>query len=436
MKNRSLPTRLKAYVWFNKLLKLTLGFYLKRRFHLRAVSRRALFKTRPPYLLLPNHVGYWDPFMVGLFVPQPVHFVAADAVFRSPVMRRLLSLVGAVPKTKGVSDLEMLRQLLRIRDAGGVMSLFAEGGRSWDGTTLPLMAGTAKLVKFLRIAVICPKFRGGYLAHPRWSRSPRSGPLYIDYIPVLSAEEVRRLSLQEIEDRLIRALAHDEHAWREAAAVSYRARRPAEYAEHVLFLCPACESLATIHSHRKTLRCNACGFTARLDANGRISCAAATSGAAHSPGSAANREFRCLRDWHQWELRQIDTIVERYLRKAAAAASSGARRPLIRESGIVCRRGFRTNRLHEHGTGVLQLDADELRFTPGAVESNATAAAAEEEALRLPLAALRGVNIQLQRELELYVGDTLYTFTPLSARVSMYKWERLMSALIRLGAAG
>lgn len=61
-------------------------------------------KLSPPYLLLSNHVGFWDPFIAGHFIPHFTHFVSSDAVFRNPLLRFFLTRLGTIPKKKNMCD--------------------------------------------------------------------------------------------------------------------------------------------------------------------------------------------------------------------------------------------------------------------------------------------------------------------------------------------
>jgi hypothetical protein len=57
-----------------------------------------------PYLILANHVGFWDPFVAGYFLPHFTHFVSSDAVFRNPLLRFFLTRLGTIPKKKNMRD--------------------------------------------------------------------------------------------------------------------------------------------------------------------------------------------------------------------------------------------------------------------------------------------------------------------------------------------
>jgi 1-acyl-sn-glycerol-3-phosphate acyltransferase len=336
-------------------------------------------------------------------------------------MRILLSVLGAIPKTKGVADMETVRHILHIRDGGGVIGVFPEGQRSWDGRTLPLLDSTAKLVRLAKVPVLTPLFKGGYLSHPRWARSPRRGCLTVQFQLGLTAAEASTLSSEEIHRRLTQLLDYDEHAYQQSAMIPFRGRHLAEHLEHVLFLCPHCNGMATLRSEDDRYSCEACGYTVRYDEHGGLSLVHAggeghrRAGSAGSGGTDITAEplhFATVRDWHQWERR---TFAE-YLQLAAAAASDSA---ILRDDRIVLQRGFRTSRIRTVGRGELRLYPDRMVF-------------ADEKAVAhvFPLKQLQGLNVQLKQKLELYLGEDLYTLDPEDPRTSMYKWEFAVNTLL------
>jgi 1-acyl-sn-glycerol-3-phosphate acyltransferase len=61
---------------------------------------KAVYSTRGPFLILPNHTNQWDPFLVSFPILRPIRWVASDAAFRD-AFKTVLLLGGAIPKVKG-----------------------------------------------------------------------------------------------------------------------------------------------------------------------------------------------------------------------------------------------------------------------------------------------------------------------------------------------
>ncbi len=404
---------IRAYSLFIRFLRVVLGVYLKLRFNMKAENHGLIARLKPPYLVLPNHVGYWDPFMVSIFVPQAIHWVAADANFRSRVLRRFLGLVGAIPKAKAVTDFEAIRYILSVRESGGVVGVFAEGQRTWDGATLPLLYSTAKLVRLMKSPVVTPIFLGGYFSHPRWSHKPRRGRLTVQFKLALTAEETRTLSVDQIYDRLTAALAHDDYAYQSQQMIPYRGDRLAEDLEHTLFVCPACRGMATLRSRGSRFGCRSCGYAVRYTERGFL----------RSENEGEEARFETIRDWHRWQLAELSSLIEEgvatYLRDGT---------PILEDRDIQVSRGYRSSRLTRLGSGRLRLLPDRLAFELATDDGAA-------KPLEIPLEGIRGLNVQLTRHLELYYKGQLYVFFPASRKVSAYKWQNAVETLSQRNAA-
>ena len=84
-------------------------------------------------LICANHINALDPPVVGITAPRPVHFMAKEELFKTPILKPLLPKLNAFPVKRGLSDREALRRALAILKGGEVMGLFPEGTRSKDG---------------------------------------------------------------------------------------------------------------------------------------------------------------------------------------------------------------------------------------------------------------------------------------------------------------
>jgi len=399
MKGRKERYRLRINRYFYRILQLTLGTYLRIKFNIKTSGVEEIDSLSGPFLLLANHVGYWDPFLAGAALRQPVQFVAADANFRSRIQRFGLRLVGAIPKTKAVSDLETIRGIRAVRDAGGVIGVFPEGERNWDGVTLPILPATVKLVKLLRIPVVTAIFAGGYFSHPRWAAHPRRGTLNIHYRLAFTAEQIKVMSVPELLVALQTELTHDEYEWQSDKMVRYAGKRLAEDMENAVFICPSCRASDTLQSQEDVIRCTECGFSARYLDTGYLE------------PSQAEHGFTTLRDWNRW---QLEILRERL----ASPEAQERTRPLFTLNEVDLSVGYRTDRLRSGGTGTLLLFGDRLEFT------------GEDGSVRVfPLERASGVAIQYTQNLEFYLDDTLYVLCPRNVKASMYKWDMAIRML-------
>jgi 1-acyl-sn-glycerol-3-phosphate acyltransferase len=84
-------------------------------------------------LLCSNHIHNFDPIIVGIMAPRPVHYMAKEEIFRVPVLGNIVRKCNAFPVKRGFNDREALRTGLKILKDGHVFGLFPEGTRSKNG---------------------------------------------------------------------------------------------------------------------------------------------------------------------------------------------------------------------------------------------------------------------------------------------------------------
>lgn len=258
------------FMWFTWLLRHTYGLWLKRAYRITALNAELFRDLKPPFIVVGNHTTLLDPFIANAFIPYPVHWVASDGNMRNPIMRFLLiKLVGSIPKSKAIPDLETVNWIVEIiRRKKGVVGVYPEGQSSWNGTAMPAFPATAKLLKLLKAPVVMAKTMGGYLTKPRWSHVRRPGSVEISYSILFTPEQLRAMSAEEIDRVLNDALAFDDTAWCKSKGLRFESERGAESLELALHVCPACGGLATMHSRGTEFRCERCGFAAVYQPDG------------------------------------------------------------------------------------------------------------------------------------------------------------------------
>ena len=92
-------------------------------------------------LLCANHIHNFDPIIVGIMAPRPVHYMAKEEIFSVPVLGNIVRKCNAFPVKRGFSDREALRMGLKILKDGHVFGLFPEGTRSKNGELGKGLAG-------------------------------------------------------------------------------------------------------------------------------------------------------------------------------------------------------------------------------------------------------------------------------------------------------
>jgi 1-acyl-sn-glycerol-3-phosphate acyltransferase len=83
-----------------------------------------------PLLLAPNHFSQMDHFFVGLYLRRKIRFMAKSQMFGPPVLTYVYKHGGVFPVRRGRHDEEAFKTAFTILEQGGMLLVYAEGGRS------------------------------------------------------------------------------------------------------------------------------------------------------------------------------------------------------------------------------------------------------------------------------------------------------------------
>ncbi len=383
-----------ANPYVHRLLRYIARRVLLAVFRVETVDRELINRASGPFILMGNHSSVIDPFIVGVFVNKPIHYVVSDSQFRSRLLSWVLGLAGSIPKTKVMSDLDTVKKIIAVKSAGGVIGIFPEGQSSWDGHNLPIVRATDKLVKSLKIPVYIARIEGAYLSWPRWARRPRRGRIRITFERLFTGDDLKSLPVTAVGERLETALAVDAFEFQNLAGYTYRGPRLAEYLERILFVCPGCSRIGTLRSHRRRVSCTSCGHSVLFNNRGFF-----------EPRRGPVR-FETVREWNLW---QMDQFAERLDTLTAATTADTV---LLEEPDVIIREGFKTQPLKTLGNATMTLYRDQLVLS-----------LREGIRIELPLRAVEGINVQNNEHLEFYAFMNLYRISTASPRGNTFKWD-------------
>jgi 1-acyl-sn-glycerol-3-phosphate acyltransferase len=223
-------------------------------------------------LIVANHATLFDPIWVYAMLKRPVYFAANEDLFRKRFLGRLISWFGAFPKRKASSDMTALRSIFSIVEKGGLVGLFPEGVRTWDGTNQPLFTGIAKLIRRLGVPVYACRLEGAYLVYPRWARHWRRIPLKGVFSRLYDGKDI-----PGDDDRILSDLAAAIHGTDFEAplpAASIRRGGLAVNVTRVLYRCPSCGTMEGLKLVRpfssNMIECSSCFSSWVMDVGCRL----------------------------------------------------------------------------------------------------------------------------------------------------------------------
>ena len=84
-------------------------------------------------VLCSNHFNFWDPVLIAAFMKRKVHFMAKAELFQYPILKWILTRLGAFPVKRGVGDRKALKSAIDLLENDKVFGIFPEGTRSKTG---------------------------------------------------------------------------------------------------------------------------------------------------------------------------------------------------------------------------------------------------------------------------------------------------------------
>jgi 1-acyl-sn-glycerol-3-phosphate acyltransferase len=116
--------------------------------------------ARGPYLIVANHISWYDPPAIEFALGVAIRYMAKQEVFRAPIVGGVLHAIGNFPVRRGEADRGALETALRVLAAGEPVGYFPEGTRSRDGTLRRAKPGIAFLARRSGAPIVPVAIRG------------------------------------------------------------------------------------------------------------------------------------------------------------------------------------------------------------------------------------------------------------------------------------
>ena len=235
------------------ILRNVLGAYCRWKYGIRIEPFREQGKRA--YLVLLNHQTGFDQFFVAKAFRGPVYYLASEDIFSMGWVSRLIQwLVAPIPIRKQTTDLQAVKNCIKVAREGGTLCIAPEGHRTFHGKTVYIKPAIASLAKKLGLPIAIFRIEGGYGVQPRWSDVVRRGSMRGYVSRVIEPEEYAPMSNAQLDEMICRLLQVDE------ANVSGRFchKKNAEFLERAMYVCPRC-GLSEFESHDDVIHCKKCG---------------------------------------------------------------------------------------------------------------------------------------------------------------------------------
>lgn len=103
-------------------------------------------RNEGPLILIGNHYSMLDVFFPVLITDRPVRFIAKAELWNGGLMKKFVQTCGCIPAKRDGTDIQAVKDAMRILKDGGVINIFPEGMRNKSYLEfLPFHGGAAAL---------------------------------------------------------------------------------------------------------------------------------------------------------------------------------------------------------------------------------------------------------------------------------------------------
>lgn len=257
---------------------------------------------KPPYFMLSNHNSVYD-MALSITVNHPhrvYNVVALDGLY--DFSEGLMRSIGTIAKRKFIKDITLLKNMKYVithrKDA--IVMMYPEAKYSLHGCTSYLPPSLGKLAKFLGVPVVTVNLNGCYVNAPQWHKEFRNknGKFAARIKQTITAEELKTLSEDELNAKIVQDLQYDDFKWQKDNNVIIDLPNRAERLNSILYKCPNCGVEHKTVGKGIYLECTACGKKWEMTELGEMK------------ALEGETEYSHIPDWFNWEKACVEEEVK------------------------------------------------------------------------------------------------------------------------------
>ena len=256
---------------------------------------------KEPCLILMNHSSFIDMKIASrIFFPRRYGIVCTSDSFVGGFMSLLMRLLGCIPTRKFVTDVSLIKDMeYMLKKKKCSILMYPEASYSFDGTATPLPRKMGVLLKKLGVPVVTVITQGAFTREPLYNcLQKRKVNVRADVKVLATAEELKTLSVGELDAKLDEAFSFDSFRWQQENKICVDEPFRGEGLNRILYKCPHCGVEGKTEGKGITLTCHNCGKEYTLTELGYLEAA---------DGDAA---FTHIPDWYRWEREQVRKELE------------------------------------------------------------------------------------------------------------------------------
>lgn len=184
-----------------------LDAFLKGAIHLLRLKVEATglenLKDQSPFIFVGNHQSNYDTIIHKVYLPNPLIFIAKEAIFTWPVIGPMARLIGNVPIQRD-NDREAIKALIKgidIYEKHHIsIGIYPEGTRSKMNAMIPFKAGALKLAMKPQAKIIVGAIYNTIYTWHKWPFKKQR--IYLHYFKPIEPSFYESMTSKELSDHI------------------------------------------------------------------------------------------------------------------------------------------------------------------------------------------------------------------------------------------
>jgi 1-acyl-sn-glycerol-3-phosphate acyltransferase len=159
--------------------------------------------TSGAFVVAPVHRSNIDFALTSLLTKRPMRYMGKDSIWKSKLLGRFVSMLGAFPVHRGTADRESLRACTDIIEGGSPLVMFPEGQRRSGPVVEDLFDGTAFVASKSGVPIVPVGIGGSERVMPKGAKFLKRSQLVMvvgDPIPAPERTEKGRVPRTAVRD--------------------------------------------------------------------------------------------------------------------------------------------------------------------------------------------------------------------------------------------
>ncbi|MGQ0830385.1 MAG: lysophospholipid acyltransferase family protein [Microthrixaceae bacterium] len=131
------------------------------------------------FILAPVHRSNVDFALAALVTTRPLRYMGKDSIWKSRLLGRFVTMLGAFPVHRGSADRDALKACTDIVNGGSPLVMFPEGTRCTGPVVQELFDGTAYVAAKAGVPIVPVGIGGSEAMMPKGAKVPRPSRLVL-----------------------------------------------------------------------------------------------------------------------------------------------------------------------------------------------------------------------------------------------------------------